>query len=164
MRALIPNDRCLSREEIGLQAEDAYYTRALSLYNPFGNNFFACSRQGCELYPRPIRYAKLFCKNPVLTGLSAPSGPSAIGNLAQPKIRIATGKLIGCDLGLFIIDIPAIFPVRRKKVRSIRLAKNQLQGLGPAGHYRADDYLRARRQSLSTNNSENPHRKSTNSK
>ena len=96
--ALQMDIKILSREEIGLPAEVAYYTRALSLYNPFGNNFFACSRQGCALYRRPIRYAKLFCKNLVLTGLSAPSRPKAIDNLAQPTFRIATGKLIGCDL------------------------------------------------------------------
>ena len=70
----------------------------------------------------------------------------------------------GRDKGLLTIDIPAIVPIRRKKIRSIRLAKNQPLGLRAGGYYRADDYLRARRQSLSTNNSENPHRKSTNSK
>ena len=55
LKALIPNDRCLSREEIGLPAEVAYYTRALSLYNP--KAFFthaALLRQGfphCAIFP-----------------------------------------------------------------------------------------------------------------
>jgi len=98
LKALIPNDRCLSREEIGLPAEVAYYTRALSLYNPFGNKFFTCSRQGCALYPRPIRYAKLFCENSSITG--AFRSFVAIGNW-QPgaaNIPVATGKLMVCDL------------------------------------------------------------------
>jgi len=39
LKALIPNDRSLSREESSLPAEVAYYTRALSLYNPLETIF-----------------------------------------------------------------------------------------------------------------------------
>ena len=43
LKALIPNDLRLSLDEIGLPAEDAYYTLALSLYNPFWIQFYLVS-------------------------------------------------------------------------------------------------------------------------
>ena len=93
LKALIPNDRSLSREEIGLPAEVAYYTRALSLYNPFRNSFFTCSRRAAHYTQDPSDTQSFSAKKPVLAGLSAPSWPSEIGNPALPTFRVATDTL-----------------------------------------------------------------------
>ena len=107
-------------------------------YNPFRNNFFTCSRQGCALLTKthPIRKAFLQ-KKPVLPGLSAPSWPSAIGNPAQSKFRVATDTLNKVRFehirGLLTMDLPTK-PLNPSEDSEIHWAcNNQPQGLWAFG-------------------------------
>ena len=82
LKALIPNDRSLSREESGLPAEVAYYTRALSLYNPFGNNFLIVPGKAAHYTQDPSNTQSFSAKNGYYRGFQLLCGHR---QLATPR-------------------------------------------------------------------------------